>query len=152
MNGLTNTILIVDDNEDDVYALRRALRKAKIANPQQVVPHGQAAVNYLAGTGEYSDRTQFPLPFVVFLDLNTPLLNGFDVFKWIRSQPHFSPLAVVILTGSAAAKDDQQASTLGANAYLTKPPTPSDLETLMQTTEGYWLQPDGPTAASSVRQ
>lgn len=151
MSGLTNALLIVDDNEDDVYALRRALKKARIGNPQQIVSHGQAAVNYLAGNGEYSDRTRFPLPFVIFLDLSTPLLNGFEVLRWIRHQPHLSQLAVVILTGSAAEKDDQQAAALGAMAYLTKPPTPLDLERLQQTVDGDWLQLDPHASTPSVR-
>src|SRR4051794_15355706 len=86
MEKLSNTILVVDDNEDDVFALRRALKKANIANPQQIAIHGQDAVDYLSGKGKYADRAQFPLPFLIFLDLKMPFRDGFEVLTWLRTQ------------------------------------------------------------------
>jgi CheY-like chemotaxis protein len=139
VNELTNTILIVDDNEDDVFALRRALKKASIANPQHVVTNGQSALDYLSGAGPYADRNQFPLPFLAFLDLKTPLRDGFEVLAWIRQQPELSEIAVVILTGSVEEKDHKRADTLGAHSFLLKPPTQLDLQTLMRSTPGKWL-------------
>lgn len=143
MNMLANTILIVDDSEDDVFALKRAMRKANIANPQQVVTHGQAAMDYLSGSGKYSERVQFPLPFLVFLDLRIPCRDGFEVLGWVRDQPHLSEMKVVILTGSVAEKDDRHACRLGAHSYLMKPPMPADLRELMQSMEQYWMHPVG---------
>ena len=66
----TGTILLVEDNEDDVFIMRLALKQAGVRNPLQVVTDGQLALDYLAGSGRYSDRARFPLPFIVFLDLN----------------------------------------------------------------------------------
>jgi CheY-like chemotaxis protein len=140
VNDLSNTILIVDDNDDDVYALRRTLRKAGIANPQQVMTNGQEAVNYLSGTGQYSDRQSFPLPFLVFLDLKMPVRDGFEVLTWMREQPLLSGIVVVILTGSDEVKDHQRAYSLGARSYLVKPPSISDLAQLIQSMESYWLR------------
>ena len=144
MNELTNTILIVDDNEDDVYALRRALKKANVTNPHKLVTNGKAAIDYLSGAGPYSDRHQFPLPFVVFLDLKTPYRDGFEVLTWIREQPTLRDLAVVILTGSVEEKDQKRASLLGARLFLLKPPSQHGLQALMESTPGNWLCSAGP--------
>ena len=135
---MTNTILIVDDNEDDIYALKRALKKSNVTNPQQVVTHGREAVDYLSGTGKFADRSQFPLPCLVFLDLKMPFLDGFEVLTWIRQQPALADIVVVILTGSDEVKDHQRAYALGARSYLVKPPTPLDLQQLLQSMESYW--------------
>jgi len=115
-------ILLVEDTADDVFFLRRALKKAQINNPFQVVVHGQEAIDYLAGNGKYSDRIKFPLPGVVLLDLKLPLVDGFEVLAWIRTQPLLSALPVAILTSSSEKRDRQRALELGAKAYLVKPP------------------------------
>ena len=125
---MTNsTILLVEDSEDDVFLMRIALKKSGINNPLQVVGDGQRAVDYLAGTGDYSDRERFPLPFVVFLDLKLPYIHGFEVLSWIRQQPQLIAVPVVILTGSAEPRDRVKADALGARSYLVKPPTPDVL-------------------------
>ena len=143
MSELSKTILIVDDNDDDVYALKRTLKKANITNPQQLAMNGQDAVDYLSGAGKFSDRQAFPLPFIVFLDLKMPLRDGFEVLAWMREQPALSGIVVVVLTGSDEIKDHQRAYSLGARSYLVKPPTPADLERLMQSMESYWLRSSG---------
>jgi CheY-like chemotaxis protein len=141
MNELTPTILLVDDNEDDLFALRRALKKAGIANPQQVVTDGQQAIDYLAGVGQFADRAQFPLPFLVFLDLKMPFRGGFEVLSWIREQPALASMVVIVLTGSDETKDHQRAHALGARSYLVKPPQPADLRAIMESMESFWSRP-----------
>src|SRR3954469_18637827 len=101
----TKTILLVEDNEDDVFALRRALKKAQIANPVQVAEDGQKAVDYLAGVGHYADREEYPIPRLVLLDLKLPYRNGMEVLAWIRQQRSLDSLPVVILSGSDEARD-----------------------------------------------
>ena len=140
MSDIRQIILIVEDNDDDVFALKRALRKAGIANPLHVAVQGQEAIDYLAGQGKYSDRSQFPLPFLVFLDLKMPFVGGFEVLKWIRQQPALSDIVVVILTGSDEVRDHQQAYSLGARSYLVKPPQIADIQLLMQSMESCWLR------------
>jgi CheY-like chemotaxis protein len=135
---VTNTILIVDDNEDDVFALRRALRKADVANPQHVVSNGQLAMDYLGGIGPYADRTNFPLPFIVFLDLKMPFRDGFDVLSWMRDQPGLSEIVVVVLSGSDEVRDHQRAYSLGARSYLVKPASAADLRQLIDSLHSRW--------------
>src|SRR5688500_7828657 len=141
MNELTPTILLVDDNDDDLFALRRAVKKAGIANPQQVVTDGQQAIDYLAGAGRFADRGQFPLPFLVFLDLKMPFRGGFEVLGWIREQPALASMVVIVLTGSDETKDHQRAYALGARSYLVKPPQPADLRAIMESMESFWNRP-----------
>ena len=138
MNIGTETILIVDDNEDDIFALKRAIKKANLPNPLQVVRHGQEAVDYLSATGRFSDRATFPQPILIFLDLKMPFLGGFEVLAWIRAQPALRHVVVVILTGSDELKDHQRAYALGARSYLVKPPSPTDLQQLMQSLDSHW--------------
>src|SRR5688572_28368951 len=95
-------ILLVEDNEDDVFLMQRALKVARITNPLFVAEDGQQAVDYLAGAGRYTDRTRFPIPAIVFLDLKLPVLRGHEVLAWIRKQPHLENLVVVVLTSSSA--------------------------------------------------
>lgn len=117
-------ILLVEDNEDDVFLMRRALRSAKLSVSLHVVADGQQALDYLDGVGKFTDRALFPLPELVLLDLKLPYVHGFEVLGWIRQQPSFKNLAVVVLTSSPEEADLQKALDLGATTYLVKSPTP----------------------------
>src|SRR5438105_2103316 len=105
----SGTILLVEDSADDVFFLQRALKKAQIENPLQVVVDGQQALDYLGGVGNYSNRKEFPLPCLLLLDLKLPRVNGFEVLGWIRQQASLSSLPVVILTSSGEQRDRKRA-------------------------------------------
>jgi CheY-like chemotaxis protein len=126
------TILVVEDTEDDVFFLKRALKSASIPNPVQVVEDGQKALDYLSGTGIYADRATYPLPFLVLLDLKLPYVMGLDVLKWIRSQREFDPTIVAVLTSSQQDHDLTETTRLGGNFYFVKPPTPEKLSDLVR--------------------
>ena len=104
MTDPKRTILLVEDNPDDVFIFKLALQDANITTSVGVAIDGQEAVDYLSGANKYSDREQFPLPFIVFLDLKMPFLDGFEVLSWIRTQPPLRGIATVILSGSDEAK------------------------------------------------
>ena len=133
------TILLVEDNEDDVFALRRAVKKAGIQNPLRVATDGQQAIDYLAATADPAARDQHPLPFLVLLDLKLPYRDGFEVLEWIRGQPHLAQTIVVMLTGSDERRDHQRAFALGARSYLVKPASVDDMKELMNSLESQWL-------------
>lgn len=135
-----DTILLVEDNEDDAYFMKQALRDAEIANPLRHVEDGQEAVNYLSGIGKYADRGQYPLPMVVFLDLKLPFKSGHDVLRWIRSRSEFERLVVIVLTSSDEPVDLKRSYQLGANSYVVKPPTPEQLIDLTQAFKLWWLR------------
>jgi CheY-like chemotaxis protein len=134
-------ILLVEDNEDDVFLMKRAVKEAGITNPLLVVEDGQQAIDYLAGQGDFADRTRFPVPAVVFLDLKLPLKSGYDVLAWIRgAEAGLDSLIVVVLTSSDQPSDIKKSYQLGANSYLIKPPTASELTEMAKSFKWYWLE------------
>ena len=140
MTTTNRAILLVEDNEDDVFLMRRALRGAHVANPLYVVEDGQEAEDYLSGAGKYADREAYPVPAIVFLDLKLPYISGHDVLAWIRRQKDLEGLVVIVLTSSNEASDLSRCYALGANSYLVKPPTPEQLEDLAKAFKWYWLE------------
>ena len=140
MTTTNRILLLVEDNEDDVFLMQRALKGACVTNPLFVVEDGQQAVDYLGGTGEFADRDEYPLPGVVFLDLKLPFMSGHDVLAWIRRQKQLESLVVIVLTSSNEASDLSRCYSLGANSYLVKPPTPEQLEELAKAFKWYWLE------------
>jgi CheY-like chemotaxis protein len=132
------TILQVEDDPNDVFLLKHAMKKEGMANPMQVASDGQEAIDYLSGAGKFADREQFPLPGLVLLDLKLPFVMGLDVLKWIREQPN-TVSVVIILTASAEEEDIATAYRLGANAFLTKPSEASKLQEIVKAIKDFWL-------------
>jgi CheY-like chemotaxis protein len=137
--GTDRAILLVEDNDDDVFLMKRALKGARVFNELQVVEDGQAAQDYLAGAGKFSDRAKYPVPAIVFLDLKLPVVSGHDVLAWIRRQKEFDAMIVIVLTSSNEAWDVSRCYALGANSYVVKPPTTEQLEELAKAFKWYWL-------------
>src|SRR6185436_14140746 len=133
------TLLLVEDNSDDVFFMKRALKAADILNPLQVAEDGQQAIDYLNGTGEFADRIRFPLPCLVLLDLKLPGKDGHEVLQWIREQTELKSLVVIILTTSRESRDIDQTYLLGANSFLVKPPRADTLVEMMKALKLYWL-------------
>lgn len=133
-------ILIVEDTEDDVFFLKRALRDSNIDHPVNIVADGQQALDYLQGESQYADRERHPLPFLILLDLKLPFVMGLDVLKWIRERPEFNSILVVVLTSSQHDHDMEETYRLGGDAYLVKPASPAKLLELMKTLRDKWIQ------------
>jgi CheY-like chemotaxis protein len=124
MTSSLPTILLVEDSDDDVFFMRRAVAKSAIECSLQVVKDGQQALDYLQGNGLYADRDRYPMPTLVFLDLKLPYVHGFEVLAWIREQPTLKDLCILILTSSPEERDRRRAAELNAKAFYVKPPTP----------------------------
>jgi CheY-like chemotaxis protein len=137
--NLEKIILLVDDSENDIELLRRAFRKAEFNRPLQEVHNGEEAIAYLKGEGIYSDREKYPLPSLMLLDLNMPMKNGFDVLSWVRTQPAFRRLSIIILTASVRPEDVERAFALGASSYLVKPSNLDALVSMMRCLRD-WIQ------------
>jgi CheY-like chemotaxis protein len=135
----TETILLVDDGEDDRFFMRTACAAAKFPHPLQEVNDGEQAIAYLQGTGKFADRKQFPLPAVVLLDLNMPRKNGFDVLGWVRADPGLRRLSIIVMSASQREEDIGRAFDLGATAYLVKPGAQPELVEMMTTLRA-WLR------------
>lgn len=136
---MSKPVLLVENDEDDIFFMQRAWKQAQMVNPLQVVRDGQQALDYLDGVGKYADRMEYPLPCLVLLDWKLPYLMGLEVLKCIRSHPHFKTLLVVVLTSSGQFSDIDRAYRLGANAYLEKPTNERKLLDLVNLIKAFWL-------------
>src|SRR5579864_5457123 len=118
---MSKPILLVDDSEDDTRILTDLLRTCRVTNPIHVVRDGRDAIAYLSGAKEYSDREKYPFPAIIILDLRMPGVDGFDVLKWVETQPNLPRFLMVVLSGLNVLSDVARAYGLGAHTFLTKP-------------------------------
>jgi two-component system response regulator len=115
------TILLVEDNDDDAELAMRAFHRAKITNRVVRARDGVEALDYLFGRGTYAERDVLDLPAVTLLDLNLPKVSGLEVLKAIRTEERTKHLPIVILTSSNEDKDRLGAYDHFANSYVLKP-------------------------------
>ena len=146
-NGCLQNILLVEDDENDIFFLRRAFKAAQIENPFYIVRNGQEAIDYLAGTGEFSDRTKFPLPCLMILDLKMPVKTGMEVLEWKCQQPVLKGVPCIVLSSSAHRHDIERAYRFGANGFVVKPPSIEARTALARTIKGFWLEFNQPPLA-----
>ena len=133
-------VLLVEDNEDDIFIMKKACQRTGIPHLLQVVTDGDMAVHYLSGKGVYADRATYPVPHVIFLDIKMPKRDGHEVLKWIRSQPELKNLPVVMLTGSTQSADVERAYELGVTSYLQKVPCLAEFGQAVRIILKYWLE------------
>ena len=134
------TILLAEDEPNDAFFVKWAFEKAGFGHQISHVYDGQEALDYLSGEAPYADRAQFPIPDLLLLDLKMPKLNGFDVLKWLRGHPKLKQVPVVVFTSSDHEGDMEEAKSLGARDYWTKP---NDIEKFVQLARDLharWLQ------------
>jgi CheY-like chemotaxis protein len=132
--------------------IKRAFQKAGLGEILKTVHDGDHAIEYLRGVNAYADRALYPLPFLLLLDLKMPGTNGFEVLQWLRSQPDFKRLLIVVLTSSNLQADVDRAYELGANSYLVKPVEFTEMVNMIQRFEAYWTELNRfPTPASSLK-
>jgi two-component system response regulator len=132
-------ILLVEDNPDDIELTLRAFKNNHISNKIIVAPNGVEAMDYLFGKGRYAERDIKDLPVLIMLDLNLPIINGFEVLKAIRQNEITRLLPVVILTSSNRQEDVATSYKLGANSYLAKPVDFKEFMEGVKLLGFYWL-------------
>jgi CheY-like chemotaxis protein len=131
-------ILLVEDEENDVLLLKRALKKNGISNQLEAVGNGQDAIDYLLRIRPYEDRARSPYPDVIITDIKMPKKNGLELLQWIKDNPVYRVMPTMVLTSSKDEKDIKQAFYLGANAYFVKPVIFDDLVTLVRRIYDFW--------------
>jgi CheY-like chemotaxis protein len=133
------SILLVEDDVDDVFFMSEALRRSGIDLPLHIASDGQEAIDFLLKAGEPSPVSDLAPPRLVLLDLNLPRKSGLEVLRWIRQESPNKSTLVVILTSSTSESDMEQAYRLGANSYVIKPPDATRLREFGRFLKEYWF-------------
>ncbi len=140
MNNKSFSVLLVEDDLNDIFLVKRAFKMAHIQNPLHVVTDGLEAIAYLRGAGKYADREQYPLPKLIVMDIKMPRRSGFEVLEWVKGgeRPLLRRIPVVIVSSSEDPTDINRAYELGANAYMVKPVDFRAVEHLFESITHYW--------------
>lgn len=119
----TTTFLLVEDDPNDISLLEMELRNCPSPIHLMSVNDGEQAIHYLQGRGAFGDRSTYPLPDVILLDIKMPRINGFQFLEWLRCQSPVPQrcIPVVIMSSSGLREDVEKAYALGANSYMVKP-------------------------------
>lgn len=136
---MEKTILLVEDNPDDVELTLRALKRNNILNEVVVARDGAEALDYLFGTGVHAGRDMDVMPAVILLDLKLPKVDGLEVLKRIRANGKAKLIPVVILTSSKEERDLINGYKLGANSYIRKPVDFNQFMDAVRQLGIYWL-------------
>ena len=139
MKGEPIVILLVEDEEAHAEIVRRNFENCRMANQLIHVSDGQSALDYLYRRNGFGQPGKAPRPGIVLLDLRLPKVDGLEVLKTIKADPHLSAIPVVILTTSKAEADMVKAYDHHANSYLVKPVDFAQFQALMETFGYYWL-------------
>jgi CheY-like chemotaxis protein len=114
-------LLLVEDDEADILLAQRAFERANIWNPLDVVRNGREALDYLYNRGNYADRSLYPRPDLILLDLNLPALDGREVLKTIRADASLKDIPIVIVSTSDYERDIEFGRQHGVHHYIIKP-------------------------------
>lgn len=136
---MSKLILLADDSPDDVLFFKRVLDIVGIINPVQVVGNGKEAMAYIKGEGSYADRQRFPAPSVLFLDLMMPAMNGWELLKWLSTQPETRNLIVIVMTGVEEQRHLQEAYGMGAHSFILKPLQAAEMKGLIDFWPERWM-------------
>lgn len=137
---IVRPILLAEDSEHDAILFKHQLITAKIFNPLHVVTDGAQVIDYLDGLGEFADRSRFPLPVTLFLDLRMPKIGGYQILSFLQANPAVRDIPVIVLSVLGDIKDVSEAYLRGAKTFLIKPLTAPELLQTLRGIPGLHLQ------------
>lgn len=132
-------ILLIDDDPDDRFLVRRSFERLGIENPLIEVHDGQEAIAYLSGDGPYADRRKYPFPGILLLDLQMPRVDGLELLNWIRLNLSVPGFLIIVLSRVDEIRQVNKAYALGANSFLIKPGNEEELRGLISSFRDYWI-------------
>jgi len=125
-------VIIVDDEISDALLADGIINDLQPEFPGQILTSGEDLIAYLQGNDLYSDRSRYPYPVLVLLDLKMPKMDGLEVLQWLRGHPEHAELPVVVLSGCIGmARQVTEAYRLGALSFLPKPIQQSDVHSIL---------------------
>ena len=134
------TILLVDDDEEDLQMTQEALLESRLGNDLRTTHDGEELMDYLLRRGQYADAADSPKPGLILLDLNMPRKDGREALAEIKANPDLRKIPVIVLTTSKAEEDIFRTYDLGVNSFITKPVTFSGLVEAMRVVSHYWFE------------
>lgn len=134
------TIVMADDDPEDVMLAEDALEEARLANNFYAVKDGEELMDYLHRRGDYSSPEDAPRPGLILLDLNMPRMNGFEALTEIKKDPELRRIPVVVLTTSRTEEDVYRSYDLGVNSFISKPVSFDGLVQAMKVLGKYWFE------------
>jgi CheY-like chemotaxis protein len=134
------TILLTDDDEEDLQMTQEALRESRLGNDLRITRDGEELMDYLHRRGRYSDPSDAPRPGLILLDLNMPRKDGREALAEIKVDPDLRRIPVIMLTTSKAEEDIFRSYDLGVNSFISKPVTFAGLVEAMRVVSEYWFE------------
>jgi len=132
------TVLLVEDDARDAGILARAFTSLGLPGMMQTVAGLDEAIEYLAGRGDYGNRTAFPLPGLILVNLALSRRSNFKLLRWLRDQPALRRIPVVVLAAARQPVGYEQAFELGAASYLVKPVESEALQSMIKAVVSFW--------------
>lgn len=132
-------ILFVEDDPRQAKLMMRAFEQAGVSHGIFHATTGEQVLSYLNGIGKYSDRTKFPMPVLVILDLKLPDLPGLQLLNAMRGRPETRRIPVVVFSGSADDRMITAAYDAGANSYIPKAGSAKHMAETVSAIVRYWL-------------
>jgi DNA-binding response OmpR family regulator len=144
VSSAADTILIVEDSENDALLFSVALEEAGIRNPLFFTSTYQEAKDYFLGQGKFSDRPRYPIPRLIFLDAHMHDVSGFEVLQWLRQNDSSKGTRIAMMSGSSSDADVSRAFWMGADHFLTKPIDTQDLVETLKVLRAHLVDIDQP--------
>ncbi len=132
--------LLIEDDENDIFFLEHAMKKAGWPGAVKVLRDGAEGIAYLTGAGAFANRAQHPLPSLVMLDLNLPVKTGLEVLQLFRNTEPDKAVPIIVFTSSTSDIDMREAYRSGANCYINKPSHPDALLEVVQVLKAHWIR------------
>ena len=149
MRKYYSTILVVDDDPNDLILIEKAFRAIGVKDPIHTINGGAEAISYIMGEGKFSDRSIYAYPTFITTDLKMPGADGFAVLEHLKNNPEWAVIPTVVLTSSRDRDDIKKAYMLGASSYHVKPISPDSLRRLLKVLHDYWMTCEVPEVDSN---
>ena len=131
------SILLVEDNPGDVRLTQEAFNSIDLEVEFQVARDGREAVQYIQ---QHLTAEPARSPDLILLDLNLPRVDGFEVLEYLNDEIDAPPPPVLVLSSSETADDIEQSYQKGSNAYLTKPDSMREFESMVESIKEFWFE------------